>query len=271
MIEAYIGFDSAWADNLRAPGAICAVIFENGLPIRFYEPRLVSFAAGLAFIRDIEATAALTLLALDQPTIVPNLTGCRPVERVAGSLVSWLGGGVQPSNRGKIGMFCDDSPIWKFLGELGATEDPESARTATQGLHLIEVFPAIALASMDERFFGRHRGPRYNPDRRKTFRLNDWQRVAAVASREARLFGCVELANWCDAVGRAMTPRKELQDRLDAVLCMLIGLTWRKRPREASLFLGDLKSGYMVLPVQPTARERLALAAQIRNVPMDGI
>lgn len=240
MGEAYVGFDSAWADNPKAPGAICAVVFEKDMPIRFYEPRLVSFAAGLAFIREVAATAALTLLALDQPTIVPNLIGCRPVERVAGSLVSWLGGGVQPSNRGKTGMFCDASPIWKFLEDLGATEDPEGARIAANGLHLIEVFPALALASMDERFFGRHCGPRYNPGRKKTFRVADWQRVAAVAAREARSFGCLDLANWCEAAGQVAAPRKEIQDRLDAALCVLIGLTWRKRPRETSLLLGDL-------------------------------
>jgi predicted RNase H-like nuclease len=49
------------------------------------------------------------LVALDQPTVVPNLTSNRPEERLVGSLVGWNGGGTQSSNRGKVGMFCDAS------------------------------------------------------------------------------------------------------------------------------------------------------------------
>jgi putative transposase len=43
---------------------------------------------------------------------------------------SWLGGGVQPSNRGRLGMFCDASPIWRFLTARGAEDNPERARIA---------------------------------------------------------------------------------------------------------------------------------------------
>lgn len=270
MAEAYIGFDSAWADNPKAPGAICAVVMQDDRPIRFHEPRLVSFAGGLEFIREIRTANELTLVALDQPTIVPNLNSCRPVERVAGSLISWLGGGVQPSNRGRTGMFCDAAPIWNFLQSLGAVEDPEAARAAVDGLYLLEVFPALALASLDPSFFGRLCGPRYNPARRKTFRLEHWRQVAAVASHEARSIGCSDLANWCDVAGRQNAPRKALQDMLDSTLCALIALRWRLHPRGDSLLLGDLRSGYMVLPASPMVRERLAPAARKHSVPVDG-
>ncbi len=191
-MDIYIGFDSAWADNPKSPGAICAVGIEHGVPVQFHEPRLVSFDQALRFIRDVRTENGSTLVALDQPTVVPNLTGMRPVERVAAALVSWLGGGVQPSNRGKVGMFCNASPIWCFLTALGAVEDPERARTAADGLFLMEVFPALALASLGAGFFGRLSGPRYNPDRRKTFRMDDWVRVSEAAALEAAALGCEE-------------------------------------------------------------------------------
>jgi predicted RNase H-like nuclease len=95
-------------------------------------------------------------------------------DRIAASLVSWLGGGVQPANRSKKGMFDDDAPIWRFLAELGGTEDPEAARTASEGLFYFEVFPALALPSICDSFYGRFAGPRYNPARERTFRLEDW-------------------------------------------------------------------------------------------------
>jgi predicted RNase H-like nuclease len=82
-MDIYIGFDSAWTDNSKAPGAICAVAAENGHARRFHAPQLVSFHEALTFIRKVCSNDGVTLIASDQPTLVPNLTGMRPVERGA--------------------------------------------------------------------------------------------------------------------------------------------------------------------------------------------
>lgn len=270
-MDIYIGFDSAWTDNPKAPGAICAVGIEDGRQTLFQAPQLVSFRQALSFIQNHRSRNGVTLIALDQPTLVPNLTSMRPVERVAASLVSWLGGGVQPSNRGRLGMFCDASPIWRFLTELGAEENPEQARKIDAGLHVMEVFPALALASLDSRFFGRLRGPRYNPDRKKTFLMADWRRVTEAAARQAEALGCEALAEWCRTAETVANPRKADQDRLDSVICSLIALHWRLRPREESLLLGDLTTGYIVLPASLEVRDYLMAASRKHMVLMDGI
>ena len=197
----FVGFDSAWTDKPKAPGAICSVPYEDGRFIRFEAPRLASFAKALDFIRSVHGPGP-TLVAIDQPTIVPNATGMRPVDRIAASLVSWLGGGVQPANRGKMGMFDDAAPIWRFLANLNGIEDPERARTAKEGLFYFEVFPALALASIGETFFGRLAGPRYNPTRKKTFRSEHWHGVVRAVAADARRIDCVPLTQWCEAVFR---------------------------------------------------------------------
>jgi predicted RNase H-like nuclease len=266
-MDIYVGFDSAWTD--KVPGAVCAVGIEHGRVNKFYSPRLAKFDEALKFIEEVRSQDGPTLIALDQPTVVKNLSGIRPVERVAASLISWLGGGVQPANRGKVGMFCDASPIWQFLGRLGATEDPELARTATGGLFLMEVFPALALASLDSGFFGRLSGPRYNPAR-KTFRATDWSRVAESAARSARSLGCEELASWCRETSSVAKPRKPDQDLLDSALCVIIALRWRLLPRISSILLGDLASGYMVAPATEQVRARLTAAARRHSVAIDG-
>jgi predicted RNase H-like nuclease len=257
-MDIHIGFDSAWMDNPKAPGAICAVGTQDGQPVRFYAPQLVSFDQALNFIRKTLSEDGITLIALDQPTVVPNLTSMRPVDRVAASLAGWLGGGVQPANRGRRGIFCDDA------------ENPEMARTATTGLFVMEVFPALALASMDINFFGRLSAPRYNPNRKGTFRLADWMRVAEAAAREANLFGCEEFVDWCRS-GAIARPQKSDQDKLDSALCVLIALHWRLRAREVSLLIGDLSTGYMVLPASQEVRKFLALAARKHAVSIDGV
>jgi predicted RNase H-like nuclease len=270
-MDIYIGFDSAWTDNPKAPGAICVVGVEDGRYARFHAPQLVSFNQAPTFVRNARSENGVTLIALDQPTVVPNLTSMRPVERAAASLISWLGGGVQPSNRGRLGMFCDASPIWRFLTVLGAEESPERARIAANGLYLMEVFPALALASLDTQFFGRLRAPRYNPDRKKTFLMADWVRVAETAAQKSHVLGCDEVAEWRRTAGKTAQPRKADQDQLDSVLCVLIALHWRLRPREASLLLGDLETGYIVLPASREVREYLITPARKHLVPIDGV
>jgi len=170
----------------------------------------------------------------------------------------------------QIRMFCDASPIWRFLTALGAEENPERARKADGGLHVMEVFPALALASLDTRFFGRLRGPRYNPDRKKTFLIADWGHVAEAAAREAQSLRCGKLAEWCYTAGEVIQPQKADQDKLDSVLCALIALNWRLRRREASLLLGDGKTGYMVVPASKEVREYLITPARRHMVPIDG-
>jgi predicted RNase H-like nuclease len=268
-MDVYIGFDSAWTNSRKAPGAICAVCIDEGNAVGFHPPRLVSFTEALAFIEEVRSDSGVTLIALDQPTVVPNMTGMRPVERVAASLISWLGGGVQPANRGRLGMFCNAAPIWRFLDEVRALEDPDLARTAENGLYLMEVFPALALASMG--FFGRLARPRYNPARRKIFRLIDWRRVGDTAAQRADGHGCGELAEWCRSAAAIMQPRKLDQDKLDAALCVLIALHWRLRSRDESVILGDLANGYMVAPATAEVRERLSAAASKYGVAMNGV
>ncbi|MEN3234190.1 DUF429 domain-containing protein [Methylobacterium ajmalii] len=264
-----IGFDSAWTDNPRAPGAICTIRIDRAGCRTLVPPRLASFDEALAAIKAESAVSDLRVVALDQPTLVPNATGMRPVDRVAASLISWLGGGVQPANRGKIGMFDDAAPLWRFKDRLGATEDPEASREATSGLYLMEVFPALAMPSLDPAFDGRLRGPRYNPARRKTFTLAGWQAVIAALRRRAMEAEVVGLADWADDLARIEIPRKADQDRLDSVLCALIGLHWHIQPRETSLMIGDRIAGYMVTPACPSVRARLEAAAKVYAVPVD--
>lgn len=261
------GFDSAWTDQPKAPGAICAVGCDRAGNFTFHPPRLVSFAEARAFITTARHGHDVALVALDQPTVVPNATGMRPVDRLAASVVSYVGGGVQPANRGKTGMFCDLAPIWGFLAALGAVEDPVQVRSAAKGLFLIEVFPALALPSLDDRFAGRLAAPKYNPAHSRKFRLEHWQAVARTVRSTALSLGIPALADWAEEMMAQQKPRKADQDRLDPAICALVGIIWRAGPAGSSAMLGDLRQGYMVTPISPAVRLRLEAAAARRGIP----
>ena len=76
-----VGFDSAWTDSLSHPGAICSIHYDGERFSDFREPILVRFADALEFIRAIHKPDHLTLplVAIDQPTIVPNHAEIRAI------------------------------------------------------------------------------------------------------------------------------------------------------------------------------------------------
>ena len=100
------------------------LLMADGSPISL--PQLGGFAKALEFIRSVHRDDRPTLAAVDQPTIVPNADGMRPVNKVAASTVSWIGGGVQPANHAKINMFSDNAPILRFIQCLEAAENPRT-------------------------------------------------------------------------------------------------------------------------------------------------
>jgi predicted RNase H-like nuclease len=265
-----VGFDSAWTDSINAPGAVCAIRCNRDGELSSSEPELASFDQAFDFIAAEHARSDVCIVALDQPTIVPNLGGMRPVDKVAASLISWLGGGVQPANRSKKGMFDDAAPIWRFKQRLKASDDAEAARSADKGRFLIEVFPALALPSLEAAYYGRLVAPRYNPANRKRFRLPDWVGITTMVYRHAGTLGLISLATWAHRASLNQGPKKSDQDKLDAVICALVGHIWRAKPRTDAIMVGDLQYGYMIGPASPEVRARLSAAAEKHKVPIDG-
>ena len=128
----------------------------------------------------------------------------------------------------------------------------------------------MALPAFHEDFCGRLRAPRYNPARR-TFRKEDWVRVVEVVAAESEKLGCPIVAEWCGALKAVGNPRKSDQDKLDAVICLLIAIRWRFSPRDQSVMIGDTTHGYIVAPVTEETRRRLKARADLTGVALDGV
>jgi predicted RNase H-like nuclease len=186
---------------------------------------------------------------------------------VAGSVICYMGGGVQPANRAKRGLFDDDAPVWRFKAKLGAKEDPELSRITEGGLFIMEVFPALALATFNHAFFRRLKGPRYNPASKGKFRSEDWLAVIETVRKYAQIAKLDAIEAWAEELSRIHPPCKADQDRLDSVLCALVGYHWQTTPRENSIMIGDLTCGYMIAPVDSGTRQRLEKSAARHGVP----
>ncbi len=269
MREAFVGFDSAWAG--KTPGGLAWACFSNRRLERFVAPKPAGFDDAARTIRMLRCAHDYVLAAIDQPTVVPNLGGSRPVDRIAGSLIGRLKSGVQPANRGKwkAQFFGDDAPVWKFLTDVGARENPPAAREAREGRFLIEVFPALALTALEPEIMRRKQAARYNPRNRKKFSLGDWKMVAETVRWHAEELHIPQLAQWAAQQAVLPKPTKRDQDLLDSALCLIVTLLWRRAPHERMAVIGDGRTGYMVTPVTPETRAILERKSGELGVPID--
>jgi predicted RNase H-like nuclease len=242
-----VGFDSAWTSTNA--GAIVAVLhLHDGSYRELGQPQTVDYPQAQALIlkwqSDFVPTATIVLL--DQPTIVKNPTGQRPVENIVGSAVSLRYGGMQPANTSRAEMFGDKAPMWPFLTRFGGPADPFEPSVDAR---VFETYPVLAIISLlwtlpCSRIAGRL--PKYNPQRRKTFSISDWQHVCKRTSDEFRERGLTGIVRWMDDAAGKISPRKSDQDCVDACLCLLVALYLAEQ--KDCLLVGDSQTGYIVVP-----------------------
>lgn len=256
MPKLLIGFDSAWTPNNS--GAIAAVLYrDDGTLQEIGEPQVANYPQAEEIIAhwQTQFPDAATLIMVDQPTIVLNSVGQRPVEGIVAPSVSVRLGGMQPANLGRTEMFGPQAPVWKFLRRFGAQANPFLPADTV----VYETYPVLTLIALGctlphERATGRL--PKYNPARTKTFSLGDWQHVCAFASSAFLSKGLRETAKWLDDAGSKATPRKADQDALDACLCLLAAI--HVAEGRDGLFVGDVQTGYIVAPYRQSLFDELA-------------
>lgn len=257
MSELCVGFDAAW--TMHGTGAIVAVLrAPNGAVVELGPPRLVDYAEATAQLARwrAEHTPASTLVMLDQPTIVKNATSWRAVEAIVSSPIAAHRGAMQPANTSRADMFGEGAPVWGFLERLGGAAWPGAEHRGAARVY--ETYPAlslIALGRAQRDAKGRARLPKYNPERSKSFSLDDWWHVAGSVARALTARGLPELAAWAEELAGLAKPRKGDQDQLDALLCLEVALRWADD--EACLVVGDRETGFLVVPHEASLQGRL--------------
>lgn len=243
-----VGFDSAWTAG-KAGAIVGAARMPDGTYIELGAPSSATFATAAAIISrwQEEYRAASTLILLDQPTVVRNAVGQRPVENLVASPVSLRYGGVQPASLKRAEMFGPEAPLWPFLTQFDAGQDPWRSGAASQ---VLETYPVLAMIGLGWILPDNVRPtghlPKYNPERRSTFDVEHWTFVCQQAAAEVQRFGLVQLGDWLIQMGEKRAPRKEDQDCVDACICLIVGL--HVTEEHECLLVGEPTTGYMVVP-----------------------
>ncbi len=256
MTTLLVGFDSAW--TAANQGALIGVLWSDDGTIQELDtPQPASYREAQRMIRDWQRRhdPDMTVVLLDQPTIVNNERGQRPVENIISPAVGRRYGGIQPANTSRKSMFGKDAPVWRFLGEFGGPANPFGLAPGTQ---VLETYPTLALIALgwtlpDRRPCGRL--PKYNPERRRTFVLSNWEHVCRQVSEALRVRALTRTVEWLDRIARAHAPSKVDQDRLDSCICLLVAL-YIVETRDC-LMVGTLGEGYIIVPYRAELAEEL--------------
>ena len=77
------------------------------------------------------------------------------------------------------------------------------------------------------------------------------------------------LYEWAGKMRELVEPEKGHQDRVDASICLIIALQWRRgRQVDGMCVIGDLDTGYIVTPTSKDTRAILQTAVD-RRVPLN--
>lgn len=266
-----VGFDSAWTTTNS--GALVGALYNDDQTFQSLgAPEIVDncTAGDLILKWQDELVPTSTIVLIDQPTIVKNAAGQRPVEHIVGSSVCRRYGGMQPANTARKEMFGKEAPVWRFLSRFGGAADPVAPITGTCVLETYPVLAMIALDWMlpDSRPVGRL--PKYNPKRKSTFSITDWQHVCSRLSLALGERELTDTVRWINMVGKHPSPSKADQDGLDACLCLLVGLYLVEQ--KDCLIVGDCQTGYAIAPYGDKLRAELdTRCEQTGRVPADWV
>ena len=83
---------------------------------------------------------------------------------------------------------------------------------------------ALGWTLTDPRGRAAGRLPKYNPAVTRSFSIQDWQHVCNSGFKKIAPRGLTRIAQWIDEASHLEKPRKRDQDRLDACICLLVGL-----------------------------------------------
>jgi predicted RNase H-like nuclease len=238
-----IGIDLAWSPK-NATGLAAATV--TGERVEVHTTALAySLNDIVEFVRD-HSSVPITI-AIDAPTVVPNETGMRPVERILQSdpELQRAHAAPYPANRQLLGKCNGGRPRGEELVELLKRELQVTEVGCPPAHHCgrfaIEVFPLAAMP----RLFGVLGVPVYKKKGSRTWpqcqaglssyieRLRQLQRPELDFSSELRMDG---------QIGKKF---KAIEDRVDAVLCAYIAaLAWLGEVE----CVGTLDEGYITLP-----------------------
>jgi predicted RNase H-like nuclease len=248
MERAFIGIDLAWAPR-NASGVAALGPGARGLAVRAAETRLDDDAI-VEFVR--EQARETTVVMIDAPLVIPNLTGMRACDRETHRRFGRQQAGCYPANRENMGRYTGGVPRGESLCErlraLGFRWPPGALPRAPlgRGRWIFECYPhpaQVVLFRLATTLKYKKKRQGWRVARREFARYVDYVRRlrAPAIALPAALLRSLDVRG---AVGKAY---KQREDTLDAIFCAYLAALAAEPGRLE--MLGEPDQGSIAVPI----------------------
>jgi predicted RNase H-like nuclease len=239
----FIGVDFGWFRG--ASGLCCLSWHQQGLEI-LNITTLWKIEEILGWIDKMVPDEEPAIIAVDAPTIINNQTGMRLADKLTHKNFGRYHAGCYPAN---LGLKFSDRTVGFGKSLIARNFQHAPAIEPKQlGRYQIEVFPHPATINL----FGLEKILKYKKGkiaerRLELIKLRNYM-IEVLPQQEPSL--TLDSLAQIPAIALKQTGKqlKAIEDMLDSLLCAYIGAHWWYWGKAKNMVLGDLDTGYIVIP-----------------------
>ena len=251
----FLGIDFGWTSG--ASGLCCLSIKGGDLAIAAFD-LILDPTDIVAWVDQTLPEPEIGLVAVDAPTIIPNETGTRLPDRLTHKYFGKYHAGCYPANLNR--PFAPRTTQLGFDLEARSFIHAPEIIAQKQGRYQIEVFPHPAMVQL----FSLDRIIKYKKGRIGDRRQELLRLVHYIESILPQLEPSLKISDhWRELVEPIPTVKgetmKQIEDRIDALVCAYVGAYWWYWGSEKNQTLGDRANGYIIVPAPVTINDQQSL------------
>ncbi|MBV9388045.1 MAG: DUF429 domain-containing protein [Chroococcidiopsidaceae cyanobacterium CP_BM_ER_R8_30] len=240
----FIGVDLGWRSQ---PSGLCCLEWSQGQLELVALDRKAEIADVLSWVDSCALPETPAMIAVDAPTLIPNSTGMRLSDRLSHQYFGRYHAGCYPANLGR--PFAQRTVGFGLeLEDRGFVHAPEIVPQQL-GRYQIEVFPHPAIVHL----FGLERILKYKKGSLQERRLELEKLRTFILTVLPTLEPRTNLQQKRQKLEIPLLPSsgaalKAVEDQLDSLICAYVGAHWWYWGSERNWVLGNLTTGYIVVP-----------------------
>lgn len=235
----FLGIDLGWSSGVSG---LCCLEWSDESLILLDLDRQQTTTDILNWVDKWTSPTQPAIIAVDAPTLIPNLTGTRLPDKLTHKHFRQYHAGCYPANLGR--PFAQHTV--KFGLSLEARGFAHAATIAPQklGRYQIEVYPHPALVHLFAlNLILKYKKGKLSERRLELMRLRQYiLDILPTLEPSLKLSDLPEIPT----TGVAL---KAVEDQLDSLICAYIAAHWWYWGIERNWVLGDVSTGYIVVPV----------------------
>lgn len=238
----FIGIDLGWKS--QPSGLCCLELVGDRLHLLSLD-RIEAISDIFSWLNNCVQPKDNAIVAVDAPTIIPNLTGSRLPDRLTHKHFGRYHAGCYPANL-SLAFANRTVGFGLELENRGFSHAPEITPHGL-GRYQIEVFPHPAIVELfNLPLILKYKKGRLLERRLELIKLHKYiVEVLPTLTPALNLYSHPVLFAEIPTIGTAL---KALEDKLDSLICAYVGAYWWYWGLERNIVLGDRLAGYIVIP-----------------------